>query len=529
VDWGLVVQEWRLLPAGILDILTSPGTILAVAAGGVIGIIAGILPGLTAVMAMALLLGFMFQLPLDAGLGLLVGTFTGSIYAGSITAIMLNIPGTPAAAATVLDGFPLAKKGKAREAVGTATLASFFGEVFGEFGTLLLLPFIAVLAMQLGDWEVFLVAMIGVLLAGGLAGDNPVKGWIAGSLGILVAMVGTDPIYGVQRFGYTPQLLRGIEFVPALIGLFGLAEVFHALRSRTPYQLTGSPGRAITLWSEFLSFAALRNLVRSSFIGMGTGLIPGVGESAAPWLAYDAAKRRSKRPQDFGRGSHEGLMAAETANNATSGGSLIPMMVLGIPGSGPTAVLLAALFMYGVRPGPLLIVESPGFIGRTIALFWLSAIMMRLLAFLGSAYFIRLLSIPREVILPLAVCLGYIGAWGAGFTRFDIWVVFVFGVIGYVLRSRGFPLAPMVLGVLVGPIADRSLRRALITYGESYPAMFARPVGVLLVGVLILMIWVTFKRPAAKLEEKVVAEGSDAVVHEPADPNVDHEDGEENR
>ncbi|GAA3726925.1 putative tricarboxylic transport membrane protein [Spinactinospora alkalitolerans] len=488
MDWGLVVQEWALLPNAIMDILTDPVVIIALVAGGLIGIAVGLMPGLTAVMAMSLLLGFMLKLPVEAGLGLLIGVYTGAIYSGSITAIMLNIPGTPAAAVTTLDGFPLAKRGKAREAVGTATWVSFFGEWIGEIVGFLLLPFVAVLALMLGDWELFLVAIVGVLLAGGLAGGSPLKGWIAAFIGIAISMVGTDPIFGTPRFGFTPEMMRGIDFVPVLIGVFGVAEILFVLRSKQPYRLVGKPGRAITRWDILRRPASIVNIIRSALIGVFMGIVPGAGESASPWIAYDIARRRSKRPQDFGKGSHEGLIAAETSNQSTSGGALIPTLTLGIPGSGPTAILLAALFMYGVRPGPNLIVEEPGFIATTIALFLISAVIMRVLAYLASTYFIRLLSIPRGIILPVAVTLGFIGAWGVGFTVFDIQVVLVFGLIGYVLRSRGFPLAPLVLGVLIGPLADQSLRRAILTYEGDFGAMLSRPIGLLLIAFLIVML-----------------------------------------
>src|SRR5699024_3758263 len=248
MDWSLVVQEWVKFPEAVWEILTNPMTIFALIIGGIIGIAVGMLPGLSAVMAMSLLLGFTLSFPVDAGMGLLIGVYTGAIYSGSITAVMLNIPGTPAAVATTLDGFPLAKQGKAREAVGTVTWASFFGEWIGEIVGFILMPFVAMVALMLGDWELFLVAMIGILLAGALAGKSPLKGWIAAFIGIAVSVVGTDPIFGTSRFGFTPELMRGIDFVPVLIGLFGVAEILVVLRSRKPYKMEGKPGRAITRW-----------------------------------------------------------------------------------------------------------------------------------------------------------------------------------------------------------------------------------------------------------------------------------------
>lgn len=505
MDWNLVVQEWVLFPEMIWAILTNPMTMFALLIGGVIGIAVGILPGLSAVMAMSLLLGFTLNFPIEAGLGLLIGVYTGAIYSGSITAIMLNIPGTPAAVATTLDGFPLAKKGKAREAVGTVTWVSFFGEWIGEIVGFILLPFVAMIALMLGDWELFLVAMIGILLAGALAGRSPVKGWIAAFIGIAISVVGTDPIFGTPRYGFTPELMRGIDFVPVLIGLFGVAEILVVLRSRKPYKMVGKPGRAITRWDILRKPSNVINIVRSGLIGVAWGMVPGAGESASPWLAYDVARRQSKEPEKFGKGSHEGLIAAETANQSTSGGALIPTLTLGIPGSGPTAILLAALFMYGVHPGPSLIVEEPGFIATIIGLFLISAVVMRVLAYFASTYFIRLLSIPRGIILPIAVALGTIGAWGVGFTLFDIQIMLIFGLLGYILRTRGYPLAPLVLGVLIGPIADQSLRRAILTYGGDFSAMFTRPLGLIIIGALVLFtLQSVIKKQLRKRKARVV-------------------------
>jgi putative tricarboxylic transport membrane protein len=506
VDWTLLTQEWTLLPKMVLEVLTNPQTLMGVVAGGLLGMIGGILPGISAVMAMSLMLGFIFKLPVDAGLGLLVGIYTGAIYGGSVTAILLNMPGTPAAAATVLDGHPMARKGKSREAVGIATWSSFFGEIGGELGTFLFLPFIATVALRLGDWEVFLVALVGLTLAGALGASNPIKGWIAAFAGFLIAMIGTDPIWGNFRYGYTPELMRGIQFIPVLIGLFGVTEVFWVLREKIPYQLTEKPGRMIAKLSEFKGKAKL--VFRSVLIGLGVGIVPGVGESVAPWLAYDAAKRKSKHPEDFGEGSTEGIIAPEVANNATSGGALIPMLVLGIPGSGPTAVILAALFMYGIRPGPMLIIESPGFIGKFIFLFWVSAVVFRLLSWVLSKYFIRILSVRREVILPVAIGLGVIGAWGVGFSTFDVGVMFIFGILGFLMRLRGFPMAPMVLGVLVGPVADQSLRRALITYSGELGNMFTRPFGLILLAVFVFMMYGQI-RAKKKISDKIPDGGNE--------------------
>ena len=492
MNFHLLTQEWVLFPKMVMQVITDPMTLVGLIAGDLLGLIGGMLPGISAVMSMTLMLGFVFKLPLDAGMGLLVGIYTSAIYGGSVTAILLNMPGTPAAAATVLDGHAMARNGQAKEAIGIATWSSFFGEIGGELGTFLFLPFVAVIAIKLGDWEIFLVAVIGLTLAGALAGESPIKGWIAAFAGFLVSMIGTDPLWAVFRYGYTPELMRGIKFIPVLIGLFGLTEVLWVLREEKAYELTEKPGRMVAKLSAFKGH--LRTVFKSIIIGIGVGIVPGVGESVAPWLAYEEAKRSSKNSDKFGKGYSEGVIAPEVANNATSGGALIPMFVLGIPGSGPTAILLAALFMYGVRPGPMLIIENPGFIGKVIFLFWCSAALFRILSWLLSKYFITILSIKREIILPIAVGLGVIGAWGIGFDRFDIIVMLIFGIVGYFMRLQKYPMAPMVLGVLVGPIADLSFRRAIVTYSGELGSMLLRPGGIILIMFLIFVLYNQFRR-----------------------------------
>lgn len=484
--WDLVIREWALFPDSALALLTSPYMLLALASGSALGMVVGVMPGLTAVMAMSLLLGFVFRLPMEWGLAILIGIYTGAMFGGGITAIMINIPGTPAAAATAMDGFPLAKQGRAREAIGAVITASLVGELLGELCTLIFLPIVMLAALRIGDWEVFIIAVFGLMVAGALAGRSVLKGWIAAIVGLLIAMVGLDPLFAAPRFAYSMELNRGFGFVPALIGLFGLSEVFMVLRERRPYQIMGDPGAAIIDWSIIPRY--FKTIVRSTLVGLGIGIVPGVGESAAPWVAYDLARRKSPNPEQFGKGTIEGVVAAEVADNATSGGALIPTLVLGIPGSGPTAVLLAALFIYGIRPGPTVLIDRPGFVAFVVVLFWGSALITRLVAKPLSSVLIRALSAPREVILPAAAALGLFGAWASGFTRLDITSAFAFGIVGYVMRVRGFPIPPMVLGILIGSIFDASLRRAILTHSAAPLEIFTRPVGLVLLAFLLIVL-----------------------------------------
>ena len=486
MDWALVWQEWRALPGATGEVLQSPWLILAVFVGSIMGLVFGMLPGISAVMSMSLLVGLVFKAPVEIGLGLLISIYVGAMASGGVTAILVNIPGTPAAAATGIDGFPMAKQGRAREAIQASFSASFAGAMLGEFFTLLLLPFIAVIALKLGDWEIFLVALIGITLAGALAGKSPLKGWLVAVLGVVFAMVGMEEIWGHPRFGYTPEMTRGFEFVPALIGLFGLSEVLQVLKDKNPYQIKGETAR---VWIDFRLLARqFKTIVRSVLVAVGIGIVPGVGESAACWASYDLAKRGAKNKERFGKGAVEGVVAAEAANSGTAGGALIPSLVFGIPGSGPTAILIAALFIYGYRPGPLLMIDEPGLVAKIVILFWCSAIGAAVGAVLLSPYFLRILSSPREILLPIAASLGVLGAWAAGFTLFDIYSMIGFGVLGYVLRQRGFPLAPMVLGILVGNIADLSLRRALQTFSGDLFTMIKSPASLILLTLLLLTV-----------------------------------------
>lgn len=502
MDWSLVLQEWQLLPKVVGTILSEPLLLLTIALGGIVGMIVGMLPGISAVMAMSLLIGFAFRVPSEIGLGMLIAIYVGAMAAGGVTAIMVNIPGTPAAAATCMDGFPMAKQGRAKEAIEASFSGSFVGELLGELVTLALLPFIALIALKLGDWEIFLVAMVGITLAGALAGDNPLKGWISALIGLVIAMVGMEDIWAYPRFGYIVELTRGFAFVPALIGLFGLSEVLMVLKMKDPYQILGEGG-----WVT-INFRLIKQhfmtILRSVFVAVGIGIVPGVGESAACWVGYDLAKRRSKNKDNFGNGEVEGVIASEAANSATSGGALIPSLVFGIPGSGPTAILIAAMFMYGIRPGPMLMIEKPGFVAHIVVLFWMSAIFTRIGAILISPSFIRILSSPREILLPVAGALGVLGAWAAGFTKFDIYSMFGFGLLGFLMRQKKYPLAPMVLGILVGRFADTSLRRALLTYGNDLESMFTRPFGLILLAFLLYTIYSQIK--AMKRRKKRLAE-----------------------
>jgi len=477
--------------------------------GTFLGLYVGIIPGLTATMAVALLIGLTFKLPILLALGLLIGIYVGAIYAGGLTAILINIPGTPAAAATCLDGHPLAKRGKASLAIGIVTVSSFMGEIFGETITIMFIPIISYIALNFGSWEIFLLAIIGVLICGGLSSSkNPLKGWITGFLGLLFALIGTDEIYGTSRlcFGIY-SLMGGIGYLPPLIGLFGFSEAFIMLKKNmlSVRPLTNVEYNKSLLFriKEVLTIIKkhIKLVLRSGLIGVVIGAIPGLGETVSCWVSYDSAKRSSKYPEKFGTGSYEGLISAETANNATSGGALIPTLILGIPGGAVTALLLAALFLHGVRPGPMLRIENPEIIYQIVFMFYIAAIGMLVYGFTLAPFIAKVIYVPKEILAPMVIIFCVIGAYGTDITIFNTYIALIFGIIGFILKELEYPVAPMVLGIILGNMVDVNFRRTIMISNGSINFILSRPIGIVLLFVFALWVFsllMNFKKKTKK-------------------------------
>ena len=484
------LSEIAHMPEVLMSVFLSPNIWLMIVIGSGLGFIVGVLPGLTSVMACAMLLGFIFTLPYTQAFALFMGVYVSSMAAGGITAIMVNIPGTPAAAATCIDGYSLTQKGRGPEAVGMSLSASFCGTMLSVILMMVFLPTFSTIALKFGDWEIFLFCMFGILVCGSLVGDDPLKGWISGTAGLLFAMIGIEEIQAHPRFTFGMlELTQGVGLVPPLIGLFGLSEVLTVLLNKDNINVSA----ASTGFAKINLKALLKNkfnIFRSTLIGQFIGFIPGVGETISCWFSYDLAKRNSKEKEKFGKGSYEGIVAAEVANNATGQGALIPTLTLGVPGSGTTAIILAALFMIGKRPGPLLLTEFPGFICELAVLTGMAAISLLVVGFLMSNWIIRFLTIPKEILMPIIGGLCVLGTWGSGFTAFNIIVMLVFGILGSLMKLAKYPVAPMVLGIVIGNIADVSLRRAFVQYSMEPLAMLGRPIGLVILGCLVvMMIW----------------------------------------
>ncbi|MDT0682666.1 tripartite tricarboxylate transporter permease [Roseicyclus sp. F158] len=474
--------------------LMTPGMIFHAAWATLLGIVIGSLPGLTATMGVALMTTLTYSLDSTAAILVLICMYVGAIYGGSRSAILLNIPGTPASAATSLDGYPLAKEGRAGYAMGLATAGSMLGTLVGIVLLVMIAPPLAEAALNFGSFEFFWLAVFGVVISGQLTADStPVKGYIAGILGLMVAMVGSEGIHAHVRFNFgLSDMNAGIGLIPAMVGAFGFAEVLNAMWGRAGILATAKDKsdriipELIDLWRYKVT------IVRSGVIGTLVGIIPGVGEDIGAWASYVAARRTSKEADRFGKGSHEGLTAAETGNSAVVPGSLIPAITLAVPGSASSAVLIAALFIHGIRPGPLIMIEQPQFISSVAAMLILATLFMGFYGLTLTRAFVQVLRVPYAYLMPVVFVLCVIGTYALSQRIFDIWVMIAFGLVGFVLRQMKYPMAPLVLGIILGDLLDKSLRRGLTLSDGDLTPFFTRPVSLAFVVLIAVSILANF-------------------------------------
>ncbi len=443
-----------------------------------LGIFVGSLPGLTATMGVALLTTLTYSLNRDAAILVLICMYVGAIYGGSRSAILLNIPGTPASAATALDGYPLACQGRAGYAMGLATAGSAMGTLVGISMLVILAPPLAEAALKFGTFEYFWLAAFGIIISGQLTGGkSPLKGYIAGLLGLMVAMVGSEGIHAHVRFNFGfSQLNGGIGLIPAMVGAFGFAEVLTVMwRGSTDIASKSTSKdrilpRLVDLWKYKIT------IIRSGIVGTIIGIIPGVGEDIGAWASYSTARCFSKEKDQYGKGSKEGLIAAETGNSAVVPGALIPAITLAIPGSASSAVLIAALFIHGVRPGPMIMMEQPEFIYSVAIMLIFATIAITIYGLSLTRLFVTVQRVPCEHLMPIVFTLCVIGPFALTQNMFDVWTMVVFGLVGFVLRQMNYPMAPLVLGIILGDLLDKSLRRGLTLSDGDMSPFFTRPI-----------------------------------------------------
>ncbi len=493
-------SEWLYLPQAAAQYLGDPMVWAFLLLGTLCGFFVGVMPGLGPTMGMALCLGIIFRLEAAQGMALLIGIFVAAVGSGGITASLLNIPGTAAAAATCSDGYALSRQGRSREAVGFSLSASVLGTLSAAVLIFFIQPFVTTIALKFGDWETFLFCLFGLLVCGSLSGESKLRGWIAALGGCLVAMCGADGVQSVLRFTFgRPELLSGVDSVVAMLGLFGVGEVLYTLTRPQHERMPEKTGFPIIKLPILLKNGF--NLLRSVLAGMWIGFIPGIGESAACWFSYDMAKRSSKNKEKFGKGSEEGIIAAEAANNASSVGALIPALALGIPGSSTVAMFISAMYVLNFRPGPTLLIENPGLLCGLCLLLVVAALALGLVAFLCSPFAIKLLSIPENLLMPFILVLCAVGAYGTTNTPFALIQLAVFGILGYLMKRFHYPIAPFVLGLLIGKTADTALRRALMQYSGDLLGMVTRPFGLVILGALLLLCVVELRHGSVRKQD----------------------------
>jgi putative tricarboxylic transport membrane protein len=450
-----------LIPILNLDLLAL------IAIGTFAGIYVGAIPGLSVTMAVSILISFTFSWEVYPALALMIGIYMGGVYGGSRTAILLNIPGAPAAIATALDGYPMAQKGMAGEAIGIVTVVSFIGGFIGIFALALFAPLLADFAISFQPRDYMFLALLGILLVGSLSGESLAKGVFAGALGIGLGAVGMDPLTFTERFTFGTDALRaGVSFVAVMIGMFGISEGLMQLHTINTPAIKQKIGRIVPSWALVRKHLPLG--LQTSTIGTVIGALPGTGGDIAALIAYDHATRVTKNPEvPFGQGAIEGLVAPETANNAAVGGAFIPMLTLGIPGDSVTAIMIGALFIHGLNPGPMLMVEQPDMFWFIVSALTLANFFMLIFGLTGIKAFVKIVEMPRSVLLPVILLLSIVGAYAVSNSLNDVYWMLGFGVFGYFLKAYGYPLGPVILGIILSRLLDDNWRRAIISDQES--------------------------------------------------------------
>lgn len=454
-----------------------------------LGILIGCMPGLSATLAISLLTTLTIKLPPNDAILILICAYVGTIYGGSRSAILLNIPGTAANAAACLDGYQLARQGQAGRAMGVATTGSVVGSLFGIVCLAILTPALGEVALTFQSYEFFWLCLFGVMMSGSITGTDPLKGWIMGILGLFFSQIGQDGIHAYERFAYgNTDLAGGFSLIPTLVGAFGAAEVLTVMSERFSRPKVHAVDSILPRVSDVVKY--WRTILRSGVIGVYIGILPGVGEDMAAWSSYAAAKRTSKEREKFGKGSVEGLIAAETGDNASIPGGIIPALALAIPGSAPAAVLLAAMIIHGVRPGPMLMIENPQFVYDVVAMNVYATIAMLFFGLFLVRPLLKVLTVPRTIIMPIVFVLCTVGSFAIAQRLFDVWTMLGVGVAIFFLRRYGYHAAPFVLGIVLGDLMDKSLRRGLVISDGDITPFFTRPIsGVLAALTLVALLW----------------------------------------
>lgn len=493
-----------------LSLVLNPVCLMLILMGVIVGIIFGSIPGLSATMAIVLFLPMSFGMTPMNGISLLVGLYLGGISGGLISAILLKIPGTPSSISTVFDGGPMAEKGEAGRALGIGILYSFLGGLLSIFALMFISPYLAAITLKFTPVEYFAVAIFSLTIIASLSGNSLINGLLSGFFGIALSLVGMAPIDAYTRFTFGHfQLLSGFDIVVILIGVFAVTDIILSgydrkhLADKMEKKTFVLNGFGISM-KEFKE--QIGNMIRSSLIGIGIGILPGIGGSTAGLLSYTATKNASKYPEKFGTGVIDGVIASETSNNAVIGGSLIPLLTMGIPGNTVTAIFLGGLTIHGISPGPLIFDKSGQYVyGIFIALI-IANIFMLIFERAGLKVFVKLLDIPKHILLPIIMVCCVVGAYSSNSRIFDVWCVLAFGLMGLVFKKLKVPTTPLIIGFILGKMAEENLRRALQASDGAIGVFFTRPISLVFLVIAFLSVVMTLKKSFASKKATLAEE-----------------------
>ncbi len=507
-----------------LGLVFQPSALLLILGGVLIGMVVGALPGLTANMGVAVLLPLTFTLEPHQAIAAIAGIWLGSLYGGTIPAVLINMPGTPGDIMTSLDGYPLSQRGKGGLAIGVGVTSSFLGGMISVIALATMAPVIAGFARNFGSYEYFAVTFLGLAVIAYLAGSSLSKGLISAAIGLLAGTVGRDLLSGQPRFTFdTAPLLGGLDFIAVIVGIFGLAEVIEQIYKRRYADL---PRAHVTgrIREALREIPGLKGVIgRSSVIGVSIGAIPGAGATIASVISYGIQKRFSRKPEEMGEGSLEGVSASDTANNACTGGAMTTMLSLGIPGDGITAMMLGALVVQGIRPGPGLFEGDISLVSAIFLSMVVANVGLLLIGLFGARHMSHILRVPPKWLLPMIAVLSVIGTYALSNQIFDVYVMLLFAAVGFVFSRTGIPKPPLVMALILGPILEENLRRGLQLQGGDGMAtltmLFTRPVSAVLMSAALLMLLLPVIQAVRR---RIVAARSGA---EPEDATVTPPDG----
>ncbi len=473
------------------QIALSPQLLMILLFSVPLGIIAGVMPGVGAVVGVTVLLPLTFGMDAGSGICMLVAVYCGAFYGGAVSAILINTPGTPAAICTTLDGYPMARKGEAHKALTAAVVGSFLGGVISVVALTFAAPFIATVAIKFSYTEYFSIAIFGIIMViTSSSRKSFLKGLIMGTFGLILATVGQDKMGTVERFTFAIlDLSRGLPLLPVVVGLFAVSQALYLTEQGAKAVQLGKMDHKTGLWDMFKTMVRHKmTLLKSSGIGVGVGAIPGTGAAIASFVAYSEAKRASKHPETFGEGEIDGLIASESSNNSVTGGALIPLLSLGIPGDPITAIMMGAFLVHGLIPGPMLFMEAGALVYAIFATMIVSYVLVLVFGYFGARPFAAILKVKESVLVPIILVISFIGAYAVNSSLFDVLLALIFGIIGYLLNKFSFPLAPILMGIILGPIAEEGLRQSLVVSNGSWTILVTQPISATFLGVTLLIV-----------------------------------------